>query len=237
MSDPLITPSDLAVYLRDSSIDVDRAAMMITDAQALCDSVVSPLPAAAAGIVRKVAGRGYVTATTSKAAAGSPMGAPGGMGGVWLSRADKADLRRLSGGSSAFSIDTLPTGVASVQTVSVVGAPTAGSFVLATAFGQTASIDIASTYATVQALLAALPNLAGVTVTGTPGAWTVRFPATLGPFPGMSVAQQSLTGGTQPQVLVTIDTIGAWPPGYGLAAWDYSTAYPYSSAYGFGAAP
>jgi len=109
VSDPLITPDDLAIYLRDSSIDVDRAAMMIEDAQALCESVLSPLPATAAGIVRRIAGRGYVTTTTSKGAAGSPMGAQTtGMGGIWLSRNDRADLRRLGGGGGAFTIDLLP---------------------------------------------------------------------------------------------------------------------------------
>ena len=111
MSDPLITPDDLATYLRDSSIDVDRAAMMIEDAQAACEMIVNPVPASAAWIVRKVAGRAYVTTTTSKAAAGSPMGAvPGGLGGVWLMKAEERALRTLNGGGGVFSIDILPTG-------------------------------------------------------------------------------------------------------------------------------
>jgi hypothetical protein len=31
------------------------------------------------------------------------------LGGVWLSRADVADLRRLNGGGGAFTIDLLPS--------------------------------------------------------------------------------------------------------------------------------
>jgi hypothetical protein len=113
VSDPLITPDDLAIYLRDSSIDVDRAAMMIEHAQAACEMIVNPVPATAAWIVCKVAGRGYVTATTSKAAAGSPMGAmPGGLGGIFLMRAEERALRTLNGGGGAFSIGTLPAGYA-----------------------------------------------------------------------------------------------------------------------------
>lgn len=115
MTDPLITSDDLAVYLKDPSIDEDRADMMISDAQILCESIVSPLPETAVPVVRRVAARAYVTATSSRAKqiadAGSPFGSmPGGIGGVRLYAEDVADLRRLNGGGGAFSIDLLPTG-------------------------------------------------------------------------------------------------------------------------------
>jgi hypothetical protein len=114
MSSPLVTPADLGVYLKDASIDTTRAADMIMDAQILCESVVSPLPTTASVVIKRVAGRAYVTTTVSRngqaAAAGSPMGAaPGGIGGVWLTAKDEVDLRRLAGSGSAFSIDPLPT--------------------------------------------------------------------------------------------------------------------------------
>lgn len=120
MSTPLITSDDLALYLNDSNINVERASAMIDRAQSLCESILSPLPASAAVVVERVAGRGYVTTTTARnaqlAAAGSPMGGPGAAGGVWLSRTDKSDLRRLAGGGGAFTVDLLPTGyVAPVQ--------------------------------------------------------------------------------------------------------------------------
>lgn len=126
LSDPIVTSDDLATYLNDASIQIDRADMMIFHAQALCESILSPLPANAAGIVIRVAGRGYVTTTSARgaqiAAGGSPFGgAPGGFGGVYLTRSDKADLRRLSGsGGAAFSIDLLPAGY--LAPVSYIGA-------------------------------------------------------------------------------------------------------------------
>lgn len=111
----LITSDDLALYLQDAKLDAARATAMITDAQILCESIVSPLPATAAVVVKRVAARAYVTVTSSRqaqaAAAGSPFGgAPGGYGGVRLLDEDVADLRRLAGGGSAFSIDLLPAG-------------------------------------------------------------------------------------------------------------------------------
>lgn len=117
---PLITPADLGLYLSDQSIDPDRAAMFIADAQTLCESIVSPLPDAASVIVKRVAGRAYVSTLSARAAqqaaAGSPFGAGSSMGGgVWLSDSDLIDLRRLSGaGGGAFSIDILPVGYAPI---------------------------------------------------------------------------------------------------------------------------
>lgn len=119
-SDPLITPADLGVYLSDTSIDPDRAAMFIQDAQTLCEAIVSPLPDAASVIVKRVAGRAYVSTLSARAAqqaaAGSPYGAGSSMGGgVWLSDSDLVDLRRLSNaGGGAFSIDLLPADYAPV---------------------------------------------------------------------------------------------------------------------------
>lgn len=112
MSSPLVQPADLALYLKDASIDTARAVGMIADAQTLCESVVSPLPVTASVVVKRVAARAYVTTTVSRskqaAGAGSPIGSdPGGLGGVWLTKKDEIDLRRLAGTGSAFSIDPL----------------------------------------------------------------------------------------------------------------------------------
>lgn len=117
MSDPVIDPSDLGVYLNDDDIDTSRATAFIADAQALCESVVSPLPTGADVVVKRVAARAYVTVTQSRqlpvvvpGMGMEPSAAAGGLGGVWLSRADVADLRRLNGGGGAFTIDLLPSG-------------------------------------------------------------------------------------------------------------------------------
>ena len=114
-TDPLVTPADLGVYLQRSDIDEARALMVIDDAQALCETILSPLPEQAAGIVRRVAARCYTNATSAHSVAigsgnisySSPTAAAG-IGGMYLSRADKADLRRMGGGGGAFTIDPTP---------------------------------------------------------------------------------------------------------------------------------
>lgn len=113
MSDPLIDPGDLATYLNDDSLDTARATDMIGYAQTLCESILSPLPDEAAVVVIRVAARGYVTTTAARqyqlGMADAGYGTqPGPVGGVYLTRADKTDLRRLTGGGGAFSIDLLP---------------------------------------------------------------------------------------------------------------------------------
>jgi hypothetical protein len=117
MSDPIVSVPDLATYLNDPTIDSARAEAMINDAQALAETVVSPLPAAASVIVKRIAARAYVSTMTTRTsqmiAAGSQIGAmPLGMGGIYLTRGDRADLRRLTGGGAAFTINPLPAGYA-----------------------------------------------------------------------------------------------------------------------------
>jgi hypothetical protein len=114
VSDPIVDPTELGIYLNDPGIDEVRAADLIADAQTLCESIVSPLPAAASVIVKRVAGRAYTTMATPRStqlgAVGSPFaGQPGGSGGVYLTRYDKADLRNMAGSGGAFSIDLLPS--------------------------------------------------------------------------------------------------------------------------------
>lgn len=113
MGNPLIDPTDLGTFLNDPGIDENRAGQLIGYAQDLCESVLSPLPAAAAGIVCRMAAIAYTSVLSPRAAAAA---AAGGQfvgqanGGVVLTVADEADLRRLSGGGGAFSIDLLPVG-------------------------------------------------------------------------------------------------------------------------------
>lgn len=113
MSDPLITPDDLGTYLNDASIQDDRAALIIEQAQQACETIVSPFPAEATFVLYRVAARAYTSAASrgaQMAAAGSPFGGTPTLGGVWLSRSDIADLRRVNGGGGAFTIDVLPDG-------------------------------------------------------------------------------------------------------------------------------
>lgn len=117
MSDPLVDPTELGVYLNDPDIDTARAADLIDDAQTLCESVVFPLPDTAAVIVKRVAGAAYVSITSPRQAQLNAAGGltTGGGGGVWLTRFDREDLRRLAGGTSgAFTISMLPATYAPV---------------------------------------------------------------------------------------------------------------------------
>lgn len=113
LSDPLIDPADLGTYLNDVNLDPDRAALLIGQAQTLCETIIDPLPDAAAAVVMRVAGRAYQSVLSPRqlaamVAAGQFTAAPGG--GVYLTRYDIADLRRTSGSGGAFSIDLLPAG-------------------------------------------------------------------------------------------------------------------------------
>lgn len=109
MSDPIVTATDLSAYLG-SNIDQDRATSIIGWAQTLCESVVSPLPAGAEPVVLEVAARGFVNPTNAVAEALDGFSANYGAsrGGLWLTRSNKATLRRLNGGGGAFTIDTTP---------------------------------------------------------------------------------------------------------------------------------
>ena len=113
MADPLITAEDLGIALNDATIDDDRAEFWIGQAQTLCESIVSPLPPAAAVVVTRVAARAYAsTASASRAVQLAASGSPftPGSGGAYLTGSDRGDLRNLSGGGGAFSIDVLPVG-------------------------------------------------------------------------------------------------------------------------------
>jgi hypothetical protein len=110
MSDPLVTPDELSIALNDKSIDEDRAEFWIGQAQILCESIVSPLPATAAVVVTRVAARAYASTASASRGPDRRCGSPftPGSGGAYLTKADRTDLRRLGGGGNAFSIDMLP---------------------------------------------------------------------------------------------------------------------------------
>lgn len=105
-----VTPTDLGLYLNDAEIKPDRAELMINLATSECLTVIDPLPDPARVVVLRVAARGYTTAMSAArqnqlAAAGSPI--PLGGGGIYLTKMDKADLRRNSGTGGAFSVNLL----------------------------------------------------------------------------------------------------------------------------------
>jgi hypothetical protein len=102
-----------------------------------------------------------------------------------------------------------------VQTVTITGTPTGGTFKLAYRGNETANIAYNAAAAAVQTALLALPNLAAgdVTVTGGPGPgtpWTLTFGGALAgqDVERLSLAENGLTGGTAPTVVVAVTTAG-----------------------------
>lgn len=121
-----------------------------------------------------------------------------------------------------------------VQSVTITGTPTGGTFTLTWSGQTTEAIPYNATAAQVQSALAALSNVGDndVTVTGGPGpgsAFAVTFKGMLG---GTDVAamtaSDSLTGGTDPGVTIGTTTAGGANPGasdgtqtlYGHVMWD-----------------
>lgn len=104
--------------------------------------------------------------------------------------------------------------VSEVQTVTITGTPTGGSFTLTYNGQTTAAIDFDATGSEVDAALEALSNVepGDVTVTGGPGPGTpfvVTFLATLGNVNALSGNGALLTGGASPTVTVTQTTPGS----------------------------
>lgn len=103
--------------------------------------------------------------------------------------------------------------VAEVQTVTITGSPTGGTFTLTFDGETTANIDFDATNAEVDTALEALSNIGvgEVTVTGGPGPgtpWVVTFSSSLGNVPQMTADGSGLTGGSSPAVAVTTNTPG-----------------------------
>lgn len=114
-------------------------------------------------------------------------------------------------------------GTAEVQTVTITGGPTGGTFTLTYSGQTTAAIAYNASAAAVQSALEALSNLVpgDVTVTGA-GPYTVTFRAALGNVAQMTADATGLTGGTTPDVVVATTTQGVAPtvtPG----TWIYAT--------------
>ena len=101
-----------------------------------------------------------------------------------------------------------------VQTVTLTGGPTGGTFTLTYSGQTTAGIPFDASALTVQNALLALSNLAPGDVTVTPGGamqWQVTFRSTLGDVAQLTGSGAGLTGGVAPAVNVVTTT-----PGYAL---------------------
>lgn len=227
MGVPVATPDDLATFLGAvfDSTATARATLILSLAQNLCEAIVSPLPDTANSVVLEVAARAFENpAQRQQESLGSAhvaygaMAGGGTVGGLYLSRQDKANLRRLAGGSTAYSVDPLPKGVNEVQTITVTA--TAGTYTLALNGLSTSALAYNATAADIQSALGALGNIGqgNVTVAGS-GPFVVTFVGTMAntPLPILTVDTSSLTG----TVGVVETTRGVYAPGAGLPPWSW----------------
>jgi hypothetical protein len=102
--------------------------------------------------------------------------------------------------------------VAEVQTVTVTGAPTGGTFTLTVEGGTTGGIAFDATAAAVQTALEALAAVepGDITVTGAAGGpYTLTFNRGGGNVAQITASGASLTGGTSPSVAIATTTQGA----------------------------
>lgn len=110
MTTSIVSTDDLAIYLGQASIDEDRASLILASAQAMCESIVKPLPDGASAVVLDVAARAWTNPTNAQSQSAGPYNTSFGpvSGGLWLTRQNRATLRNLAGRSGAFTIDTTP---------------------------------------------------------------------------------------------------------------------------------
>lgn len=112
---PTITTADDLALLLDEDVDAARMDLVLDLAEGLAMPIAgNPLPAAAKATILAIAARAFSNpASTGQQGLGSgqvTFQAPGGMpvGGLYLSRTDKAALRRAKAAGAAFTISLLP---------------------------------------------------------------------------------------------------------------------------------
>lgn len=113
------------------------------------------------------------------------------------------------------STQSTGAGTAEVQTATITGTPTGGTFTLTGGYGTkatTSALAYNATGATVQTAVQALPGLSAATVAGSAGGpYTVTYPASLGNVDPLTVDASLLTGGTSPGVTIATTTPGVAP--------------------------
>lgn len=100
-------PGDLSTYVG-VAVDVGRATMLLGLAQDLAEAIITPLPAQAKAVVLSAAARGYANAQGITSETIGPYSVQRPAAGVYLTKGERAALRRLSGGGGAFSASMLP---------------------------------------------------------------------------------------------------------------------------------
>lgn len=226
MGTPVATSDDFATYLGVtlSGPDAARADLILELAQDLCESIVNPLPATARVKVIEIAARAWSNPQQHREAAiGSAhvtygqLGNGGAIGGLYLSRSDKADLRRLAGVGLAFSVDTLPKGVSEQQLIEINAS--AGTFLLLFDGIPTSAIAYSPTAGQIQSALTAIGGIgAGNVVVSGVGPFLVTFTGRMAAMPVslLTVDITNLTG----SVTVSETQQGAFPAGSYQPPWN-----------------
>jgi hypothetical protein len=125
--------------------------------------------------------------------------------------------------------------VTTVQTVSLMGSPTGGTFTLTYNGSTTSAIAYNASAATVQTAITALSSVgSGNAAVSGSGPWTVTFLNTSGVGVPLMTATSSLTGGTSPYVSVTgaytiggasdLDTVSTALTDQYMVKWNSSTS-------------
>lgn len=105
----LATLDDFSTFLGDANLDADRAQLMLDLAQGMCESIVSPIPDSALGIVLSAAARAYSNPQGVSSESVGPYNVQRPWAGVYLTKSERVALRRMSPGGGAFSINPMPT--------------------------------------------------------------------------------------------------------------------------------
>lgn len=234
MGTPLCVPTDLETYLGmpSDTINVPRATQILLIAQNWCESVCAPLPSTAFGVVLSIASRGYSNPEGVTQETVGPYSVQRGPGTIYMTKQEKSMLLRLAGVGRAFSIETLSPGVNQVELVSIVGAPTGGTWTLSFAGQLSAPIPWDALASDVQTALDGISFISpgNSVVAGSDGVFTVTFVNAMATtaLPLFVGDGSLLTGGTDPEIDVVTLIQGVLAPGQGLATWnyDYYTALP-----------
>jgi len=103
-----VTSEDLELYMGSDAIDSFRADFLIDQAILLCESVVTPLPDAASVVILSVAARAYSNPQGVTAESIGPYNVQRPWAGIYLTKAERAALRRVAGSGGAFTVDPTP---------------------------------------------------------------------------------------------------------------------------------
>lgn len=150
---PIATAIELGTYLELDTVNTTRANLMLQLANDRLSLYVDPVPAKAKGIELAVAARVYTNVSSARQAGiGSAQvsfgaeNATSGIGGLYVSKNEARDLRRMAGRTGAFSIDMLagplPPATAPVVSSASPAVAVAGDIVQAVGYGFTGTTTV-----------------------------------------------------------------------------------------------